>query len=90
MRSTIYIQNLKCKGCEATIINKLSKSNNLSVIDVNHEDESVSFDYDSNNDLEKAKHILESIGYPLQGEANRIGSKAKSYISCAIGRVKSH
>ncbi len=90
MRTTVYIQNLKCTGCEATIINKLSKSKILSVIDVNHEDESVSFDYHSSNDLETAKNILESIGYPLQGEVNGLGSKAKSYISCAIGRVKSN
>jgi len=63
---------------------------NLSNVEVNHEDKSVSFDYDSNKDLETAKNILESIGYPLQGKANRLGSKAKSYISCAIGRVKAH
>lgn len=90
MRTTIYIQNLKCKGCEATIISKLSESRSLSEIVVNHEVESVSFDHHSNKDLESVRHILESIGYPLQGEENKLGSKAKSYISCAIGRVKSH
>jgi len=90
MRTTIYIQNLKCKGCEATIINKLSKSKNLSGIEENHENESVSFDYHTREDLETARNILESIGYPFQEEGNKLGFKAKSYISCAIGRVQSH
>lgn len=32
-------------------------------------------------------HKLSSMGYPLAGE-NSLGSKAVSYLSCMIGRVK--
>lgn len=90
MKTTVQIQNLKCKGCEATIIDKLSKVPQIADVSVNHEEQSVSFVYLSDKELEIAKKTLESLGYPLVGEDNRFGVKAKSYVSCAIGRMKSH
>jgi copper chaperone CopZ len=86
MRATVHIQNLKCGGCEATITNKLSVLKNISDVEVNQTDETVSFDYHSKHDFEKAKHVLGRIGYPILGTDNSLYTKAKSYVSCAIGK----
>ena len=88
MRTTIHIQNLKCGGCELTIVNKLSRVKNISEVEVNQNEETVSFDYHTNHDFERAKHILSMIGYPIVGAENKLLTKAKSYISCAKGKIK--
>lgn len=67
MRTTVHIQNLKYIGCKGTIINKLSEVKNISEVEVNQEEETVSFDYYNHHDFERAKHILSIIGYPVFG-----------------------
>jgi copper chaperone CopZ len=87
MNTTIEIQNLKCSGCEATIINILSGLNNIDEVLVNHENGSVTFKYNTPKDLEIVKKTLSKLGYPQVGEQNKFPTKAKSYVSCAIGRI---
>ncbi|WP_299124231.1 heavy-metal-associated domain-containing protein [uncultured Winogradskyella sp.] len=88
MRITVHIQNLKCSGCEKTIVNRLSNVKNISDVEVNSKDCTVAFDYHTNNDFEAAKHLLSRIGYPIVGKENKLTTKAQSYLSCAIGRIK--
>jgi hypothetical protein len=33
------------------------------------------------------KEKLKALGYPEDGAANNFGTKAKSYVSCAIGKI---
>ncbi len=87
MRTTVHIQNLKCGGCETTIVNRLSEVKNISEVEINQNDETVSFDFHTNHDFEKAKHVLSAIGYPIVGSENKLITKAKSYISCIKGRT---
>ena len=87
MRATLYIQNLKCGGCEATIYNKLSTLHNINEMFVNVDESSITIDYNSDEDLEVVKEKLSAIGYPILGDENRLMTKAKSYVSCAIGRI---
>ncbi len=47
----------------------------------------VSFDYDNQATLTKVQNTLTKLGYPMIGEQNSFGSKAKSYVSCAAGRI---
>lgn len=89
MKTQIYIQNLKCGGCANTIIKNVSSVESVSNVTVNVEDNSVNFDLANNDKLEEIKLILKKIGYPEDGEANSLGSKAKSYVSCAIGKMSS-
>lgn len=89
MKSKLYIQNLKCGGCANTIIKKLTQLNFISNVEVNVEDSLVSFEMESENDLDEVKSTLKRIGYPEDGEANSLGSKTKSYVSCAIGKMSS-
>ncbi len=87
MKTTVQIQNLKCNGCASTINNKLSGLENIKDVSVDVENDSVSFEYDSEDTFETAKKELHKLGYPLVGEENKLQSKAKSYVSCAIGRM---
>lgn len=84
---SLQIQNLKCEGCAATIINKLSDLLNVSNVAVDVENSSVTFDYTDELALFSAKETLKLNGYPQVGEANPFGTKAKSFISCVVGRM---
>jgi len=88
MRTTVHLQNLKCGGCEHTIINRLSEVKNISNVEINQEDATIAFDYHTNHDFEAAKHVLSRIGYPIVGTENKLKTKVQSYVSCAIGRIK--
>ena len=88
MRISVHIQNLKCGGCENTIVNRLTELKDISDVEVNQKEESVAFDYHTNHDFETAKHVLSRIGYPIVGKENKLKTKVQSYVSCAIGRVK--
>jgi copper chaperone CopZ len=83
----IKIQNLKCHGCANTIITQLSKLEGVSEVNVNNESDEVSFNYNSEAQFESAKKKLSDLGYPTVGEANSLPKKAKSFVSCAVGRM---
>ena len=51
MKAQLHIQNLKCGGCKATIINRLSVIKHISGVDLDLDNETVSFDYDTKIDL---------------------------------------
>lgn len=87
MKTTVEIQNLKCNGCASTIKNKLSELDNINEVSVDVENDAVTFEYDKEDTFETAKKELHKLGYPLVGEDNKLQSKAKSYVSCAIGRL---
>ncbi|MFI0426525.1 MAG: heavy-metal-associated domain-containing protein [Flavobacterium sp.] len=87
METTIYIQNLKCGGCANTITKNITSIENVTNVLVNVEESSVTLKYESEEILIEVKDKLKSLGYPEDGEANTLGSKAKSYVSCAIGKM---
>lgn len=87
MNSTIFIQNLKCGGCAATITNSLSKITGIKNVSVDNETDSVNFDSESEDSIQLVKSALENLGYPAINDPNTLFLKAKSYVSCAIGRV---
>lgn len=87
METTIYIQNLKCGGCATTITKNISSIETITNVVVNIEESSVTFGYASTERLTELKDKLKTLGYPEDGETNSLGSKAKSYVSCAIGKI---
>ncbi|WP_299119165.1 heavy metal-associated domain-containing protein [uncultured Winogradskyella sp.] len=87
MQTTIQIQNLKCHGCANTIVTKLSKLNGISEVVVNNESDEVSFDYHTATQFELAKKKLSELGYPITDQVNSFSKKAKSFVSCAVGRI---
>jgi copper chaperone len=87
MTTTIKIQNLKCGGCANTIITKISSLDNVKEVTVNLEDSTVTFNTLSEKEIEIVKNKLTTLGYPADGENNSVISKAKSYVSCATGKM---
>lgn len=87
MTTTLYIQNLKCHGCANTIVTQLSKLDGISDVTVNNDTNSVSFNYNSDIELKTAEKKLSDLGYPKEGETNSLPKKAKSFVSCAVGRI---
>lgn len=81
----IKVVNIKCGGCEAGIMAALDKAG-LSDVKVDVDNQLVSFV----GDYEIAKQVLTKKGYPEAGskEAANFMKKAKSYISCMIGKTK--
>jgi len=87
MRESLIIQNLKCGGCASTVIKQLESLEGVSKVDVEVELSQVNFDLQANELMKEVKARLKKIGYPVKGETNTFGSKAKSYISCATGKM---
>lgn len=87
METTLYIQNLKCGGCANTITKNLSTIEGIQNITVNVEESAVGFSYANDDQLNTVKDKLKVLGYPEDGATNSLGSKAKSYVSCAIGKM---
>lgn len=87
MKTTIQIQNLKCGGCANTITKNIAAMEAVTDVSVNVEESTVTFGYETEAKLAEVKDKLKTLGYPEDGEANSLGSKAKSYVSCAIGKM---
>lgn len=82
---TLKVVNIKCGGCEAGIKDALTKAG-LKDVKVDHTCQEIIFEGDEN----KAKEILTKMGYPEVNskEAKSLLKKAKSFYSCAIGKIK--
>ena len=87
MTTTIKIQNLKCGGCANTIIKKVSDIENVTNVKVNVAESTVTFDSLGQNEITLVRQKMAVLGYPADGESNSVVSKAKSYFSCASGKM---
>ncbi|MFP4846638.1 heavy-metal-associated domain-containing protein [Winogradskyella sp. PE311] len=87
MEIKLKIQNLKCHGCANTIVTQLSKLNDIAEVMVDNNSDEVSFIYSSELSFNLAKKKLSDLGYPIVGESNSLPKKAKSFVSCVVGRI---
>lgn len=87
MKKTFRIQNLKCGGCENTILNALLGINGVQNIAVHTDENSIALTYKDEDVYENVRAKLSKIGYPVVGDKNTVLKKAASYVSCAIGKV---
>ncbi len=87
MKTKFQVQNLKCGGCAKTISNKLSGIKEIKDVIVEKDSSSVSFDHQSADDASLVKEILRNLGYPTIGDENGFVEKAKSFVSCASGKM---
>tara|TARA_Y100001935_G_C17300236_1_gene508773 strand:- start:1020 stop:1334 length:315 start_codon:yes stop_codon:yes gene_type:complete len=90
----ISVENIKCGGCASTIEKKLKKNSYVKSVDIDIESGNVQFEIDDMEANEKnianLNTQLTSLGYPEVGSVDGLKSKtakAKSFISCAIGKV---
>lgn len=88
MKAEIQIENLKCGGCAATIKKGILGLEGINEVNVDVEKSIVSIASEKEN-LEEIKAKLSKLGYPEVGDKNTVLHKAKSFVSCAVGRIDS-
>ncbi|NCT10703.1 MAG: heavy-metal-associated domain-containing protein [Flavobacteriia bacterium] len=88
MTTNIQIENLKCGGCASTIKKGISSLQGVQEVTVDVENSIVTIDSE-NADLVEIKEKLSKLGYPEVGDKNTVLHKAKSFVSCAVGRMDS-
>ena len=86
MKTEFQVQNLKCGGCANTIVSKLEAMEDVEEVQVNPESGMVRVRYGSEPTAVMLREKLRTLGYPVLEDDNGVLLKAKSYVSCAIGR----
>ena len=84
---TIEILNLKCGGCVNTVKKGLLSIDGIEVVEVDLENSNVMIPTEDEQVLIQVKAKLSKMGYPELGDANTILHKAKSFVSCASGKM---
>lgn len=90
MRTEIYVENIKCSGCVGSIEKGLLKIEHIEKVDIDIEKGLVKIEHQEGLDKEKLSQKLLSLGYPEVGTAEgfeKVKAGAKSFVSCAIGRM---
>lgn len=87
MKESVIVQNLKCGGCATTITNKVSEIEGVSNVHVDVDTAALTFEINKEKDMKLVIDRLSEIGYPIEGDENSLMQKAKSFVSCAIGRM---
>ncbi|SMN00238.1 Heavy metal transport/detoxification protein [uncultured Candidatus Thioglobus sp.] len=85
----IAVDNIKCGGCAGTITKKLNATFNTDEVDIDIEQGVIKIDVDDSKRDEVVKVLLD-LGYPEIDSVHGFGSakaKAKSFVSCAIGKM---
>ncbi|GKT11907.1 MAG: copper chaperone [Thiomicrorhabdus sp.] len=90
----ISVENIKCGGCANSIRQKLTALEGIESVDVDVDTGQITISLASQVDQDsmeaKIKAKLLSIGYPEVGTVEgltSVGVKAKSFVSCAIGKM---
>jgi copper chaperone CopZ len=92
MKHLFEVENVKCGGCANTL--KKALLEDFGEVEVNLETMPRQITIESDElDEEKLKLKLRSIGYPLTSDElstmQNVNAKAKSFVSCAVGKMNS-
>jgi copper chaperone len=85
----VHVENIKCGGCEKSIVKRLNSIEGLSNIVIDRDQQLISVTADESL-REAIAAKLKSMGYPEHGSVTGLDAglaNAKSFVSCAIGRV---
>jgi copper chaperone CopZ len=85
---TVVVANLKCAGCETSIINKISKMSGVMKVKVVPEKDQVEIRHEGKTERKQFVNALNALGYPEATEDNGLLMQLKSYVSCALGKMK--
>ncbi|TXD53396.1 MULTISPECIES: heavy-metal-associated domain-containing protein [unclassified Polaribacter] len=87
-KAEIEVENLKCGGCAATIKKGLLSLEGIEDVTIHIENSLVSVT-SKTAVLTAVKERLSKLGYPEVGDKNTVLHKAKSFVSCAVGKIDS-
>jgi copper chaperone CopZ len=81
----IFVENIKCSGCMNGIKNALLEFPGVKSVEIQLEEEKITLQGEK---LDRADYVkkMDRMGYPEKGN-NTFFKEAKSYVSCAIGKV---
>ncbi len=85
--TTLEILNLKCGGCANSIKKGILTIEGVDEVSVDLETSKVTVNTVDEQLILKVKEKLSSMGYPEVGDANTVLHKAKSFVSCATGKM---
>ena len=87
MSTIIEIVNLKCNGCVNTVKKGVLSIDGINEVEVDLEASKVKVPTENNELINQVKAKLSKMGYPELGDANTMLHKAKSFVSCASGKM---
>ena len=90
MQKTFQVANVKCGGCATTLKEKLFEKFGEVEVDLDTQPREITLDIEEEQVGELGK-ALKKLGYPFvsdqMGFAESTSMKAKSFVSCAIGKM---
>jgi copper chaperone CopZ len=92
MLKTFEVLNVKCGGCSSTLKKELSAKGFKNIeVDLTCEPRKVTLDVTNEASETLLRSTLHKLGYPLAdeniGTIEGAGLKAKSFVSCAVGKL---
>lgn len=92
MLQTFEVANIRCGGCANTITKALAEAGFTEVsVDLSCEPRKVTVNVLDEAQSAQFQEILRKLGYPLatykSGKTEDLVFKAKSFVSCAIGKI---
>lgn len=81
----LFVENIKCGGCMTSIKKGILELAGVNKVEITLEDEKINIEGKQLNRAAILKK-LDGMGYPEKGK-NTFFKEAKSYVSCAIGKV---
>ena len=92
MKQTFEVKNVKCGGCAGTLTKSLLKEFGEVEVNLDVEPRQITLEIEEEK-MEALKLKLRSLGYPLTTDElstfQTVGTTAKSFVSCAIGKIDS-
>lgn len=91
MTYRLTVDNIKCGGCANTIVTRLTALDSVDDCQVDIEKGVITVSADETSRAEVIQLLL-NLGYPETGSTeglNAAKAKAKSFVSCAVGRINS-
>lgn len=84
MTHHITVENIKCGGCMNSIKTALLKIDGVQNVSIDKDTETITIDGTAEKTI--LVQVLSKMGYPEKGN-NDLLKKAKSYVSCGIGKM---
>ena len=90
MKYSLEVDNIKCEGCATKVKNELSKKYEFIEVDLEKMPRVVTVELDADQ-VDTLRADMKSLGYPATDESlsgfENLSTKAKSFISCASGKM---
>lgn len=87
MQKSFKVLNVKCGGCANTIKEALRDEFGEVDVNLNEEPRIITLEIENEDKEALLRKKMKHLGYPFEDEENGVVVKAKSFISCAIGKI---